>query len=109
MKDHIRFPLRHTDAVDVSILPPRDSDDFLSLVFHTKNLAGTITDFSVYCGPNDLLGLALLHRALGHCLDVYCPGLASPLPHYAFEEQDEANRQKEKLDREWNRINLEGD
>ena len=107
MKNSIRFAI--TRGTDVGILAPKDSDDFGSLAFHARPNDGVSTDFSVCFGPGSVTQLALLHRALGAILDTYCPGLASPLPHYAFEELEEAQAEMEKLNQEWIRINQEED
>ena len=107
MKNSIRFTL--TPGTDVGIVAPKDSDDFWSLAFHTKHQNGVFSDFTVCLGPGSVTEVALLHRALGAILDTYCPGLASPLPHYAFEEIEEAQAEMAKLNREWIRINQEED
>ena len=107
MKNSIRFAL--TPGTDVAILAPKDSDDFGSMAFHAKQDNGVFTDFTVCFGPGSVTQLALLHRALGAILDTYCPGLVSPLPHYAFEEIEEAQTEMAKLNREWIRINQEED
>ena len=107
MKNSIRFAL--TPGTDVGILAPKDSDDFGSMAFHTRPQNGVFTDFNVCFGPGSVTQLALLHRALGVILDTYCPGLTSPLPHYAFEEIEEAQSAMAKLNNEWIRINQEED
>lgn len=106
MKPHIRFPL--LPCTDVAVLAPRDDSDFGSLSFHHR-AEGCFTDFALCFGPGSVKSLALLHRALGACLDTYCPGLVSALPNYALEEQEEASAMREQVDREWTRINTEED
>ena len=107
MKTHIRFPI--APGTDLAIMAPRGSDDFFSLAFHARTQNGVFNDFAICLGPESVTQVALLHRALGCILDTYCPGLVSPLPHYAFEETEEAQTETDKINQEWTRINQEED
>lgn len=98
MKPHMKIQFA---GAEVSFLPPNDSTDYCAIVSRAD--AGNAHTTLHLC-TDDPVSLGLLHRAIGHILDVYQPGIVAPLPDDSPDLVD-AMKILHEIDREWCKAN----
>lgn len=82
MKDHFKITHR---GLTFSFLPPTSGErDNCQIAIaadgYGNNSFSLHTHFNPDCYENDLVNLVLLHRAIGHLINAYQPGIVTPLP-----------------------------
>lgn len=101
MKEH--FKIKHR-GISFSFLPPTEDRDNCQIAIATDgapNNSFTLhTHFNPSCYENDLVNLALLHRAIGCLIHSYQPGVVTPVPD-GDPDQVDAMKVLHEVDRIW--------